>query len=188
MTRWLISLLALLSGVVLSSVVSGSPPRSAVYSNNRENEVTLTRLSPPVYPRLALLARIAGDVELIVRVRSDGTVESAEVLAGPPMLRQPALESAQHSEYACGRCDRVTSYRLVYTFQAVPPPGCESPEDIHRNDQPKDPYPRIIQAENHISLIDRPTDSCGENIAAVKVRSLECLYLWRCGSRLVTPD
>jgi len=44
--------------------------------------VVLTKLSPPVYPPIALTAAMQGEVELIVNVRMDGSVESATVVSG----------------------------------------------------------------------------------------------------------
>ena len=52
-------------------------------SNTPQGEVVLTSLSNPVYPQLAKAARVAGDVELNLNVRANGTVESADVISGP---------------------------------------------------------------------------------------------------------
>src|SRR5580700_9621289 len=79
-------------------------------------QVVLTKLSPPVYPSLARQARIMGDVKVQVLIRKDGSVASAEVISGHPMLKQAALESAQKSQFECHGCEGVISYSLAYTF------------------------------------------------------------------------
>lgn len=148
-------------------------------ANTPQGEVVLTSLSNPVYPRLAEQARVAGDVELNLSVRADGTVESTDVISGPVMLRQAALESVHQSRFECRECnENVTSYRMVYTFQTVPPeygPGCVLKVDPA--------YPQVIQSQNHVTLIDQPAGICDPIGTITRVRSIKCLFLWRCGHR-----
>lgn len=68
-------------------------------SGNSENEpgALLVKLAEPVYPRLAQQARITGTVGVQIRVRDNGTVESATAVSGHPMLRQAAVDSARQS-------------------------------------------------------------------------------------------
>jgi TonB family protein len=75
---------------------------------------------------LARQARITGDVKMQVTIRQDGSVASAEVISGHPMLKQAAADSVQKSTFECQRwssgvyvvgCrDAVTSFTLTYTF------------------------------------------------------------------------
>jgi TonB family protein len=67
-------------------------------------EVVLNHVYPPVYPPLARQARIMGDVKILVGVRQNGSVASAEVVSGHPMRQQAALESAQKSTFLCREC------------------------------------------------------------------------------------
>ncbi len=64
---------------------------SALAQGFPEPKVIVTKLSAPTYPRLALLARIAGTVELNVAVRPDGSIESVAVVSGHPMLKAAAI-------------------------------------------------------------------------------------------------
>jgi TonB family protein len=85
----------------------------------------LSKLVPPVYPPLARMARITGDVKVHVLIRKDGSVESAEVISGHPILKQAALESAQKSEFECRDCnDLGISSSLTYTFRLWDHGGC----------------------------------------------------------------
>jgi TonB family protein len=82
-----------------------------------QTSAVLVKLSPPIYPPLARVARIMGDVKLQLLIRKDGSVESAEVISGHPMLKQAATESAKKSMFLCQGCsDEVTAYFLTYTF------------------------------------------------------------------------
>jgi hypothetical protein len=89
---------------------------------NQENAAVLITLSPPVYPPIASTARIKGDIELLLNIRRDGSVESAVVISGPPLLQQSALNSARQSKFECLNCtEGLTPYHLLYTFQLVLP-------------------------------------------------------------------
>ncbi|MFZ0138672.1 MAG: TonB family protein [Candidatus Sulfotelmatobacter sp.] len=80
-------------------------------------EVVLNNVYLPVYPPLARQARIMGDVKILVGVRQDGSVASAEVVSGHPMLKQAALDSAQKSTFLCRECKgAVTLFTVTYTF------------------------------------------------------------------------
>jgi hypothetical protein len=165
----LVLLLCLLPGLLAREVLSRFP----------QSEVVLTSLSNPVYPPLARQAHVVGDVELNLGVRADGTVESADVISGPAMLRQAALDSAHQSKFACRECsENASSFRLIYTFQIVPPqfgPNCEVKSDPT--------YPQVIQSLNHVTVVDQAIGFCDPGADNTKVRSVKCLYLWKCGRR-----
>lgn len=79
--------------------------------------VVLMKLSTPIYMPLARQARITGDIRIQLLIRRDGSVESADVVSGDPMLTQGALESAQKSTFECRNCQKdATPYLLTYTF------------------------------------------------------------------------
>lgn len=119
-------------------------------------EVVLTNVYPPVYPPLARQARIMGDVKIQVRIRKDGSVDSAEVLSGHPMLKEAALQSALKSTFECetwssgvfviGCREPVPSFTLTYTF------GMR--DDLDGLD-------------------------CS---SATRSRDAKCFYLWKCGA------
>lgn len=144
--------------------------------------VVLTRLSEPVYPEIALTARVQGDVELLLKVRKDGSVESATVIGGPPLLMRAALSSAEHSQFECLNCvEAVTPYHVVYTYQIdVPPISCTAPDDCGYS-SPRHPTD-VSQSTNHITLTGHPSQTCICDYVK-RVRSLKCLCLWKCGVR-----
>jgi protein TonB len=54
----------------------------------------------PVYPPLALRARIEGTVQFTAVVGRDGTVQSLTLVSGHPLLAQAALEAVRQWRYA----------------------------------------------------------------------------------------
>jgi len=59
----------------------------------------LIRKVIPVYPRLAVAARIAGTVHLIGNVGKEGTIEQLQVVNGPPLLVQAAVDAVRQWLY-----------------------------------------------------------------------------------------
>jgi TonB family protein len=147
-------------------------------------EVVLTKLMEPSYPPLARQTRIAGDVEVVLEIKQDGSVQSAVIVSGHVLLQRAALDSAQRSQFECRKCgESVTSLRLVYTFQLVGPEHCCTADDSSKDIQPGQPIPRVIQSQDHVTLIDHPVCICDPRADVTRERSIKCLYLWRCGSR-----
>jgi TonB family protein len=136
------------------AAVAGAQTQAAPDITKPETRVALGNLSSPVYPPLARQARITGDVTIQIQIRKDGKVESAEVVSGPQMLKQAALESAEKSTFECegwssgafvlGCRDAVTSFTLIYTF------GMRDDLD-------------------------------GLDCSVTRSRAKKCLYLWACG-------
>jgi len=165
--------------------------QSSSGANSPQGDVVLIKLTQPIYPPLARQTRITGDVELTIEVRKDGTVQSAVVVSGHPVLKQAALDSVQQSHFECRNCsDAAVPVQLVYTFQLAGSESCcTAAEPGVRNDQPDQVFPRVIQSEKHVTVIDRPVCICDPAADVRKVRSWKCLYLWRCGfPRLVVYE
>jgi len=180
MSRFISSVCALAGLVVLSYVVVESLAQSEPSSDTAQATVVLTKLSPPVYPRLALQTRTTGDVELILDVQPNGSVASAIVVSGHPLLKQAALESAQQSQFECRNCSEgMRSYRLLYSFQLGPTSYCTETSDSANGKQEQQPYPRVIQSQNRVTLVDQPVGTCdlAFTVSRKKVRSAKCLYL-----------
>jgi TonB family protein len=165
---------ACVSGTTLVSAQSDDFPADS------RNTVVLSKLFPPAYPPLARQARIEGDVEVTVRVRPDGSIESAAVISGAPMLGPAALMSARKSEYECRACTGLITYNAIYTFRL---PMTHAPAQEWNGDPP--PADIVSQSQNHITVINNePGRLIVDRIAIpVRIRSARCLYLWRCGHR-----
>lgn len=142
--------------------------------------VVLTRLSAPIYPEIALTARIQGDVKLTVNVRKDGTVESASVVSGPALLTRAAVSSAEQSQFECVNCfEEFTPYQLIYLYRIdVSQNPCQAPVDCGYS-SPRRPT-EFSRSTNHITVTGHPSQSCICEYVK-RLRSIKCLYLWKCG-------
>jgi TonB family protein len=175
LTRLLVTLL------LFPVAVAGFPNQNATSASIQES-VVLTKLFQPVYPPLAKQIRIAGDVELTLEVRQDGSLESAAAISGHPLLEQAALDSARRSRFECNNCGQgVRSILMLYSFQLGPTSYCTGASDMPISSEKQEPYPRVIQSQNHITVVDQPVGTCDLAIERRKVRSIKCLYLWKCG-------
>ena len=140
-------------------------------TNVNTNGPSLVSLFSPKYPPLAAEARITGEVEVKLEIQKDGSVESAEVVSGHPMLTQVALDSARQSRFACSTCTAdLTTYSLFYSFTEEPGPDFPCSES----------HLHVTQTGNHVNVIGEPRMVYAV-YADVYFRSMKCLDLWRCG-------
>jgi TonB family protein len=171
-------------GIVLTGSNIKSLAQSGASANTPQGEVLLTKLTEPSYPPVARQARVMGDVELMLEINEDGSVRSAVVVSGHPLLKQAALDSAQRSQFECRDCGQgVRPLRMLYSFQLAPTSYCTETSDSSKGNQQEEPYPRVIQSQNHVTLVDQPVGTCDLAfiVTRKKARSAKCLYLWRCG-------
>jgi TonB family protein len=165
------------------SAALGQAPAQDASSNAAQSEVVITNLFPPVYPPLARAARVEGDVRLLVKIKTDGTVESARIVVGNPLLQYGALQSAQQSTFECRACtEPVNSYEMIYSFQLVGK-CCPTNEDSVNSTDELTPAVGVSQSGNQVHVVAQLGCLRGGDISMVrvpKVRSPKCLYLWRC--------
>ncbi len=150
-----------------------------------EAEIIISTLFPPVYPPLAKQTRISGEVQLIVEVGKDGSVTAPVVVQGHPLLAQAAIDSARKSKFECRNCtDEAVFYRLTYSFQLGPTSYCAEATNGIKDNEKEEPYPRVSQSQNSVTLTDRPVGTCdlAGKIEYKNVHSIKCLYIWRCAS------
>ena len=70
-------------------------PTSTALSNHLPvTEAPVVSAVAPIFPRLAMAARIGGEVKVNVRVNGEGKVKSADAVGGHPLLRRAAKEAA----------------------------------------------------------------------------------------------
>jgi hypothetical protein len=178
MSLYLLSLALPLLPLVLMGNVQA---QSASAPDTLHAGVALSKLSPPVYPRSAQIARIEGDVDLTVRILIDGSVDSVMPLSGHVMLRQAAIDSAQHSRFQCIDCiEPVTTYALRYSFKISPrdpTKACDAAAEV------PPPSPEVDVVRHEVTVFAWQIRTCDPVVTLVRVRSAKCLYLWRCSRR-----
>jgi protein TonB len=75
------------------------PIHEKVYSVSHLSEAQLVHRVEPVYPRMAVLAKMQGEVKLHALIAKDGTIQSLSVSSGPPILAQAALDAVRQWRY-----------------------------------------------------------------------------------------
>jgi hypothetical protein len=167
-------------------VLSGNrQAQSASGSDTLPAEVILTKLSDPVYPSSAIRTTIHGDVELTLRIKGDGTVESVDVVSGPPILLPAAIKSAQASRFECRRCaETLQSYSLTYEFRIIattPEQYCETYEERLS--------PKVDSSLHEVTVFAKQFWTCdpASEVKRRRIRSIKCVYLWKCGGGDIVP-
>ena len=93
---------------VIFSQVIPPPPPPLVIEPAPSKPITVTsdiqsakllRKVIPVYPQLAIMARLSGTVHLVGTIGKDGMIEQLQVVSGPPMLVQAAVEAVRQWVY-----------------------------------------------------------------------------------------
>ncbi len=93
---------------VIFSQVIPPPPPPQVNEPTPSKPITVTsdiqsakllRKIIPVYPQLAIMARLSGTVHLVGTIGKDGMIEQVQIVSGPPMLVQAAVEAVRQWVY-----------------------------------------------------------------------------------------
>ena len=84
---------------------ASAPPPSAAQQpppriGGKVQEPKLLRRVDAVYPPMARQARVGGVVRIQASIGKDGKVRKVEVLSGPPLLRQAAIDAVQKWVYS----------------------------------------------------------------------------------------
>lgn len=94
------------AGGVLGGIIGGAaglptPPKPVEVLRVGGNVMaaSIIRQVLPVYPAIARTAHISGTVVLHAIIAKDGTVQELQVLSGPPLLRNAALEAVKQWRY-----------------------------------------------------------------------------------------
>jgi len=162
----------------------------AISKPAQDSTVVLKSLPDPAYSPLARIANVSGDVRVLVSVGRDGTVASATALSGPPMLREAALESAEHSIFDCYACNGDTPYLLVYKFEQVAGNDCcTASAVVPKVEQMGTSHDEQGRPETQVAIVAEHSCICDPATTVTKrVRALKCLYLWKCAVRCEGPD
>jgi protein TonB len=92
-------LLSPLTGGTQPVLPTRAPPPTHVIRTSSMLEGNLIRRVEPVYPKLAITARIQGSVMLAAVISKAGTIENLQALSGPPMLVPAAIDAVSKWRY-----------------------------------------------------------------------------------------
>lgn len=76
------------------------PQRAPLKVNGDVQESKLIRRVEPIYPKLAMRARVQGKVILAVKVDEEGIVSDVTVVSGHPMLNEAAVTAVKQWKYS----------------------------------------------------------------------------------------
>ncbi len=172
-----------LGAMGISALLCAAIQTSAQVPPVPRGQVVLSKLSPPIFPPLARTARVSGDVEIALRIGRDGTVESADVVKGHPLLKEAALNSARQSKFECRECGEApVLYSVFFTFGYTTNQRCCQPqENSAAPSKSSEPEAGVAQSQNYVTILTEPFCTCDPAADVVKVRSAKCLFLWHCG-------
>ena len=80
-------------------VEAHTPPAAPIPVGGDVQMAKLLRKVTPVYPPIAITARISGVVRLIGTIGKDGTIQNLQIVSGHPILAQAALEAVRQWIY-----------------------------------------------------------------------------------------
>ena len=104
------------TGGVLNSRVT--PPPLQVPVGGMVQQARLIHSVPPIYPSLAKLTRVSGDVVVDALIDSSGNVKTVKVLSGPSILQQAAIETVRQWKYEPARLDgQAVAMHLTVTVK-----------------------------------------------------------------------
>ncbi len=78
--------------------------------------------SKPVFPPIAIVARVSGDVTTRVLVSKSGDLQQVRVVSGPPMLQQASIDAAKNWKFTPMTIGtRTVQYEveLVFTYALI---------------------------------------------------------------------
>ena len=88
-------------------------------------------LPRPTYPPAARAVRATGEVEVVLTIASDGSVESAQARTGHPLLRAASVVAAKRAKFTPAASLEKLSAVLVFVF--LPVDEKEAIKVRHRN-------------------------------------------------------
>ena len=85
---------------VQDSMEAAAPKREPIRIGGNVAESKLIRRVEPIYPDLALRARVQGMVVLTVTINEEGFVSGLKVVSGNPLLREAAIDAVKQWHYS----------------------------------------------------------------------------------------
>ncbi|MBI2682456.1 MAG: energy transducer TonB [Acidobacteriales bacterium] len=92
-----------------------------------KHKIGVSQYELPKYPPIARAARVQGEVRLALSFLGDGSFEKVEVVSGPPMLRQAAIDMVQKWRFVCMDCSYGESFQhsVIVMFGFLNPKECD---------------------------------------------------------------
>jgi len=79
--------------------VKAKAPTAPIRVGGNVTAANIIKQTKPVYPPLAKAARVQGTVKFQATISKDGTIQNLQLLGGPPLLVQAAMQAVQQWQY-----------------------------------------------------------------------------------------
>jgi protein TonB len=79
--------------------VTPAPPKGPLHLSSGVVSGLLLTKTPPIYPSIAVAARVEGTVVLAAVISAAGTIQNLRVVSGHPMLQRAALDAVSNWRY-----------------------------------------------------------------------------------------
>ena len=142
----------------------------------------LVNLPLPTYLPLAIQARIAGQVRIELTIRADGAVKSWRTISGPPLLVRAVTDSLPQARFACDGCaQQEYTYSLTYEFVLPEDNFAGACAEYHQTAKAPPMPPSTLDSPTHVTVRPLQAFCMAVDPATPRVRSVRCLWLWKCG-------
>ena len=119
-----------------------------VVSQTAGNELRVRRIVSIEYPRIARLASVQGNVELMASIAQDGAVQGIRNVSGSAFLVQAAKDGLSKWLFTGCSSGSVCEIKIVFSFVILEGPCEYSPSSQFEADSPE-----------HVTIRSKPT--CG---------------------------
>lgn len=141
----------------------------------------------PVYPPLAMQARISGYVLLRLTVGTDGSVGNIRLVSGHPLLVPAAMEAARQYRYSTQAAPVETTISIRFAGQVYRIGGGVTPPTVLYKIEPE--YPQDAKAEKYqgtvlVSVVINPegvpeSANVVQGDSRMAAKALEAVRQWR---------
>jgi TonB family protein len=161
---------ALLLGLLMATEAAGQEPR-----------LHWNHFQPPVYPRMAQLARIQGKARIEIRLEPDGKVSVVSSSGDHGLLVEAGRQAVEGSQLSCDKCDgKSGAFTIDFDFKLIARPSASPCSDNESS--------ALLGPANHVTVSIKMPCVYRYGVVVQKVRGPRCLYLWRCAQRSHDTD
>jgi len=141
----------------------------------------LVNLPLPAYLPLAVQAHIRGQVQMELTIGADGAVKSWKSISGHPLLVRAVTDSLPQAQFACDGCaQKEYTYSLTYEFILPEDKFAGACAELHRTGKEPVMPASTLDSPSHVTVRPARALCLAVDPATPRVRSIRCLWLWRC--------
>ena len=126
-------------------------------------------------------------------IGADGAVKSWKTISGPPLLVRAVMDSLSQAHFTCEGCTQPEYiYSLTYEFVLPEDNFASACAALQQTGREPPMPPSTLDSPTHVTVRPSRAYCLTVDPATPRVRSIRCLWLWRCSTQSVperrTPD